>query len=378
MKNFSSVALALFAFVPAAEVSAQQLGTAANGRVVTLTLPGQATQAVDYANALPMPVPMANVGFSQKDISPTTFSDPPTATIGSVGSGQQSPVVLFEPKAPQESVTPQNVTPYDFGTSNQVYTTAQVNATGDSTSSHYPYSAAGKLFFNIGRNTYVCSASLIKRGVIVTAAHCVANYGQNQFYSAWQFVPAYNNGTAPYNKWTGKTVYVLNAYYNGTDLCYQFGIICPDDVAVITLNTISKKYPGTQTGWFGYGTGGYGYNNFQQVLISQLGYPQNLDSGSLMERNDSQGTVNGTLSNNTLIGSGMAGGASGGPWLVNLGNAPSGITNGSAPARNVVVGVTGWGATSTTVQQAGASPFTSNNITVLVNQACGATPAACQ
>ena len=29
----------------------------------------------------------------------------------------------------------------------------------------------------------MCSASLIKPGIVVTAAHCVANYGQHQFYS---------------------------------------------------------------------------------------------------------------------------------------------------------------------------------------------------
>ena len=98
-----------------------------------------------------------------------------------------------------------------------------------------------------------------------------------------------------------------------------------------------------------------------------------------MERNDSQGFVSTSLSNNTIIGSLMTGGSSGGPWLVNLGNPPSlsGISFGSAASHNVVVGITSWGYTDTSIKQQGASPFTSNNIVSLVNTACTASPAAC-
>jgi hypothetical protein len=47
-----------------------------------------------------------------------------------------------------------------------------------------------------------------KPGIVVTAAHCVANYGQSQFYSGWTFVPAYNNGSAPYGTWIAATATV--------------------------------------------------------------------------------------------------------------------------------------------------------------------------
>jgi len=49
-------------------------------------------------------------------------------------------------------------------------------------------------------------------------------------------------------------------YYNGTDNCAQYGVICPDDGAVITLNPQSEHYAGYYTGWFGYGWNGYGFN----------------------------------------------------------------------------------------------------------------------
>ena len=98
-----------------------------------------------------------------------------------------------------------------------------------------------------------------------------------------------------------------------------------------------------------------------------------------MERNDSNGFQSSSNSNNTIIGSLMCGGSSGGPWLVNLGIRPTltGTTAGTAPGPGTVVGVTSWGFTSTGPKEQGASPFLSGNIVVLVNAACGAVPGAC-
>jgi V8-like Glu-specific endopeptidase len=39
--------------------------------------------------------------------------------------------------------------------------------------STYPYSTVGKVFFNQGGGSYVCSASIVKPTVIWTAGHCV-------------------------------------------------------------------------------------------------------------------------------------------------------------------------------------------------------------
>jgi V8-like Glu-specific endopeptidase len=270
-----------------------------------------------------------------------------------------------------------------FGTNNHPFSTARadLNANGaTATNMMYPYRAAGKLFFNIGTSTYICSASMIKRGIVVTAAHCVANYGQSQFYSGWRFVPGYRNGAAPYGTATVYQAWVKTAYFNGTDGCYQYGVICPDDVAILILNPNSVgAYVGATTGWFGYGWNGYGYVN-NQTQITQLGYPAGLNNAAYMERNDSSGFKNTTYSSNTIIGSNMDGGSSGGPWLVNFGIAPTltGETNGSAPTPNVVVGVTSWGYISTSPKEQGASPFTTNNIVSLVNSACTSVAAACQ
>ena len=104
-----------------------------------------------------------------------------------------------------------------------------------------------------------------------------------------------------------------------------------------------------------------------------------LDNGGFMERTDSQGFTNTTLSNNTIIGSLQTGGSSGGPWVVNLGNPPilNGTSFGTYASHNIVVGVTSWGYTDLTVKQQGAAPFTSGNINTLVTTVCAANPGKC-
>jgi V8-like Glu-specific endopeptidase len=293
---------------------------------------------------------------------------------GAEGTGITSPEFVGKPAAANE------IAPQDYGTSNHPFTTVRADLFTANTNNRYPYRAAGKLFFKIGSSTFICSASLIKPGIVVVAAHCVANYGASQFYSGWQFIPGYRNGSAPYAKWSAKSATILTAYYNGTDGCAQFGVICPDDVALLVLNAnkTTGAYPGTTTGWFGYWYGG-GFTSNGLFQITQLGYPAGLDNAAYMERNDSYGYTNSSLSNNTIIGSNMNGGSSGGPWVENFG-LPSGLTgetNGSFPNQNVVVGVTSWGYTDASVKEQGAAPFTSGNIGALVTSVCTANPGAC-
>ena len=356
-----------------------------NGYTV-YTAPAASSQAatVDFIRAQPMRLPTSNVIADQRQYMVSALMSGPLlgtsgASGGSIGSGAASPVFLG---APLSTDSPE-IAPQMFGTNNHPFSTARadLNSGGaTATNTAYPYRAAGKLFFNIGSSSYICSASLIKRGIVVTAAHCVANYGASQFYTNWRFVPGYRNGAAPYGTATVAQAWIKTSYYNGTDGCYQYGVICPNDVAILVLNPASNgAYVGASTGWFGYGYGGYGFVN-NQNHVTQLGYPAGLNSALYMQRNDSSGFVNATYSSNTIIGSNMDGGSSGGPWVVNFGIPPTltGQTNGSAPSPNIVVGVTSWGYVSKAPKEQGASPFTSNNIQSLVTSACAAVAAACQ
>lgn len=373
--------------IDAPEASAEQPWITQRGQVVKSPISRQKPgQGVDFANAIPMPLPESSLypasqAEAMRKAPALSSAVTPRSHAGAPGTGQKSPVVLVATKQVPDKNTSHEAVPEEFGTGGLPYTTSQVNALFDDTDVHYPFSAAGKLFFNIGTDTFLCSASLIAPGLVVTAAHCVANFGQSQFYANWQFVPAYNNGIAPYGVSTAKSAFVLPSYFDGTDPCAQPGVVCQDDVALITLNAVNGTYIGRNTGWLGVAADGYGFTGSALTQITQLGYPVALDGGALMERNDSLGYVDGNSSNNTIIGSLMTGGSSGGPWVLNLGMPPSlsGTGFGQAAAHNFVIGVTSWGvAAPDDVKLQGASPFTSGNVIALYYAACNATPAACQ
>jgi hypothetical protein len=315
-----------------------------------------------------------------------------------------------------------DIAPRAFGTEKWPYTHARVANTniGFGTPvarvpvTGYPFRATGKLLMTFGRSTFVCSASLIKKGVLVTAAHCVFDYGKKR--AGWatnvRFYPANvsNPSTTaqPYGVFTARRMYIPTVYFNGTDTCQAgaVGVVCNNDIAVIVLNARRGSYAGNIVGWYTYGWNGYSYvtsgqfGNQHVADISQLGYPVAWDSGYQMQRNNSFGKrVLGTGTNgkqllNTQLGSAMTGGSRGGPWMVNFGTnaAITGTaTAGSAAARLVVVGTTSWGYVSTAPKVQGASYFGQNNefpnanyggrgagnIGALVNTACTAFPAYC-
>jgi V8-like Glu-specific endopeptidase len=370
-KMFVAVALTIGAQQAVAQVQTR-------GGVTSYTFQG-VQRPVDFVNARAMPLPQSPVAVDPvqstinaltrpQDVSNRVFSP------GSAGSGIQNPTHVGVPAAIESEPV---VTPEEWGTSNLPFSTARADLT-IATNTAYPYRAAGKLFFVDGGSSYVCSASLIKRGIVVTAAHCVAAFGQRRFYTSIQFIPGYRNGAAPYGVWTAQQVWIKTSYFDGTDTCSTAGVVCANDVAVIILNAQSGTYPGTTAGWLGYGWDGWGFVN-HITHLTQIGYPVCLDNGLYMERNDVQGLRNASFTNNTTYGSLMCGGSSGGPLVANFGIRPAltGTSSGTASNPNIVIGVTSWGYTSTSVKQQGASPFTTNNIVSLVNSACGATPAAC-
>ena len=388
------LSLGLFGWVAVEQAAAQlrndatQATIGQHGYVTVLTVPSTRAQAgaeIDFVHAQPMTlpgVPSRSDTEVQQDLIETLTSQPflgePGYSAGEKGNGIINLIRLGVPRVSTANFD--EITPQEIGLNNHPFSTARADLEPAATNTSYPYRASGKLFFNKGTDTMVCSASLIKRGVVVTAAHCVADYGKSQYYANWQFVPGYRNGSAPFGVWSVQAAYVLTAYYNGTDFCAQAGVVCQSDVAILLLNpSAAGAYPGTSTGWYSYGWNGYGFTGSGLTHITQIGYPLCLDNGAYMERNDSHGYTSSSNANNTLIGSLMCGGSSGGPWLVNFGIRPglTGTSAGTAPDSNIVVGVTSWGSNNPSPKEQGASPFLSSNIVPLVNMACTAVPGAC-
>jgi len=375
-KHFGTI-LALAA-VPCLLVG-QAHAQVSSGNGFTVFTPNGPQPGVDFVRAKALQMPINNVPQDQIQAQIAALMSPPAlgnpgASPGGAGNGAETPVFLGAPEGAGDDGMGQEM----FGTNNHPFSTARADLTGLATNRNYPYRPSGKLYFKIGASTFICSASLIKRGIVVTAAHCVANFGKKQFYGSWQFIPGYRSGVAPFGVWTVAQAWIKTSYYNGTDSCAVAGVVCANDVAILVLNQNAGAYAGTATGWYGYGWNGFGFAG-SQTHITQIGYPAGLDSASLMERNDSSGFVSAANSNNTVIGSNMDGGSSGGPWLVNFGIKPTntGETDGTAPNPNIVVGVTSWGYISKAPKEQGASPFTNTNVWSLVNSACTSIPAAC-
>jgi hypothetical protein len=128
-----------------------------------------------------------------------------------------------------------------------------------------------------------------------------------------------------------------------------------NDLAVIILNkNAGGQFVGDITGRLTYGWNNYSFvsspktGNLPVAAVSSLGYPGLLDGGRLMQRTDGPSYLTSLGSALQIYqGSDFTGGSSGGPWVVNLGFNPGrtgGAVAGSAAVRNVVVGVTSWGA----------------------------------
>jgi V8-like Glu-specific endopeptidase len=261
----------------------------------------------------------------------------------------------------------------------------------------YPWSATGKLFMIYKNGMGQCTASVIGKSLLVTAAHCVHKFGTGEagFPQGVVFEPARNGNERPYGTWLAKEWWIPRAYFDGTDICLPKakGVVCENDLAVIVMIPLDGKSIAEVTGSYNIppepNAKGeeYGYVSFmerQAIQLTQLGYPAESYSGLKMIRTDSLGYQTESPAN-LSIGSAQTGGSSGGPWIQNFGSKTdfSG-TQGEAAQINTVSAVTSWGYTADRVKVQGASRFAKNsiytvksNIRSLFDEACKANPTAC-
>lgn len=233
----------------------------------------------------------------------------------------------------------------------------------------YPNIAIGKLFFTDPKKPgeWVCSASVLRQRIVVTAGHCVAHgstdASERYFYTNFYFIPAYNQGQGPLGAFTVHQAWVSNAWYQVDEQVPN-----AQDLGMLIINDRDGNKIADYTGYLGYQTLSLSSNN-----VTMVGYPNNLDDGERMQINFAQSYENG--GNNTWIyGSGMGPGSSGGPWIQDYGVAPD-TTDGIAMGRNRLVGVTSYGPKDAFGYQ-GASILDSRFMNLL-NLACSAQPGNC-
>ncbi|MCC6135988.1 MAG: trypsin-like serine protease [Candidatus Contendobacter sp.] len=270
------------------------------------------------------------------------------------------------------------------------------SSSGNYLSATYPYRAIGRLTFNAG----FCSASLIRKSVIVTAAHCIQDFGSgSNTFSGWTFTPASYNGSAPYGSWGWQALVRPASWINGTDI--GSGSARDNDLAVIILRKNAQgQFIGNITGQLSYGWNNYSFvksnltGNLWTAALTTLGYPFLLDAGRILERSDGPSYLTSISGAGQIYqGSNFTGGSSGGPWIANFGYQnpafAGGANGGLASNNNVVVGVTSWGASDPNVRKdnwssqfrqntryplANYGGFGAGNIASLLYTVCSAKP----
>ena len=260
--------------------------------------------------------------------------------------------------------------PSNYGTYKYPHTTSAVAGLSTpkkggilhSNTSARPYLTAGKLWMQFSGGWGSCTGSMIGKGIVVTAAHCLYDYGKSGSQPKnTYFVPAATSNSlssGPIGYWTAAKTYLPACYKNGN--CT--GGWTSNDVALIKLAGSTSALPWNKgAGIFGYATGVWGWTrggsfinkNLWLTQITQLGYPGNLgvsssNTGKSMIRTDSVARfyANGRALN-FIWGSQQTQGSSGGPILQNFGRRPyvnSRGWKGYRPNANILTGVTSWGA----------------------------------
>lgn len=327
----------------------------------------------DLANAKPVQLKVSHLPASTFDFNAAVAQarSPQTDVAGKRGGADARH--LFEQRtvpagSAAEPELNDGIGTEAIGTGSIHFTSTRLLKAADTT---FPNRAVGKLYFkNAAGATYMCSGSMIKPGIVVTAGHCIHD-GSTGFYNSFQFIPGYRKvgrtETRPYGTWTNW------AYARTTSDWVSGGGAVPNlrDWAVIVFNTdAAGKRIGDYTGWLG-----YQYPSMIGKHASVIGYPGNLDAGGQMHQTSSM--VNNYGTNNGTYGSDMQGGSSGGPVVLNwrvdytdTSTAPS--DNGG----NRVTSVVSWGYIDPAQKVQGGSQFDSVFGTIL-SDTCTAYAWAC-
>lgn len=271
-------------------------------------------------------------------------------------------------------------------------------------STTWPYGAIGKLVFTTPGGSSFCSASVIRRGLVVTAAHCVQDFGTGaSIFTNYSFRPGHFGAAGattaqiqPYGVWKPLLIVRSTTWANGTDI--GSGSARDNDLAIFVMRRNTGAYIGDVVGYFGYSWNNLGFTSSaltgskKVAATSTLGYPALLDGGKIMQRADGPTyltTVGGA--GQMAQGNNFTGGSSGGPWVLNFSGVDPVLSGGAVLGQQpflATTGVTSWGSAdpnapkdnySSQFRQNTAFPnsdyggFGAGNIGFLINFACGKT-----
>lgn len=179
-----------------------------------------------------------------------------------------------------------------------------------------PVPSIGKVFVVLDGADYVCSGNAVTSGnssTVATAAHCLTG-GPGLRPSKFIFVPGYNGADpenpAPHGEWAGRDYFVPEQWSANGDFSYDTGFAV---VGQLGGKNLTEAVGGT----------GVVFNRDRLLDYKALGYPEDkpFDGQTLKS---CVGTVAPDTTNPQFdtqgIACDMAGGSSGGPWLIRGGD----------------------------------------------------------
>jgi V8-like Glu-specific endopeptidase len=176
---------------------------------------------------------------------------------------------------------------------------------------NFPRSLPGKLFFSLGTQNFVCSASPINRSTIATAGHCLSS-GNGTFATNVLFCPSYTQaGVNPARGcWSVVQIWTTGPWHVNGDPDYDYACRVTHTVGTIIANKM-----GNVTGWAGRAW------NWVDVPEMTFGYPQAAPfNGTIIQQTASVDWYNVDFTPGAqvskVIGSDLTGGSSGGPWYL--------------------------------------------------------------
>ena len=152
---------------------------------------------------------------------------------------------LYDPTLAQIQPEAGGVESQAVGTSGARFTSAGAGSDPFGSFFFYPITTTGKLFFTTPTGDAVCSASVLRLRIVVTAGHCVhsGSGGTAGFYTNFLFIPAYHDGFARLGMvFTPRTV-------GATDLWIAGGGTVPNeaDFGMFDMNDVLLGVPPPQS-----------------------------------------------------------------------------------------------------------------------------------
>ncbi|KZE95298.1 hypothetical protein AVP42_00411 [Agromyces sp. NDB4Y10] len=192
-----------------------------------------------------------------------------------------------------------------------------------------PVRNIGKVFFTLNGANYVCSGNSVSApnaSLVSTAAHCVHS-GPGAYATNWVFVPAYQNGSAPYGRWTATALVAPSQWTQSGDMSY--------DVAFAKVAPLSGRTLAATVG-----STAIAFNQARGLWYKAYGYPAASPFNGQTLKGCS-GTATQDPYRQTMsqgIPCDMTGGSSGGPWFLSSGAQNSVNSFGYNAIRNVMFG----------------------------------------